>query len=443
MPLPSTTAPVPTQGQAVEPTLLATPSPTPARLLTICLGREPTSLFFYDASSISAQDVLSAIYDGPVDIQNYVPHPVILEKLPSLADRDALIQPVEVSGGDLIVDSSGDPVNLEAGVTYRPSGCTEAACAQSYPGDGAVQMDQLVLRFKLLPGIQWSDGTPLTSSDSVYSYELARSLLPSALSSVVSRTASYKALDEATVEWAGVPGYQDGLFQTKFFIPLPQHAWSAYTAEELRTAESSSRKPVGWGPYVIDEWVSGDHISLHKNLQYFRLAEGLPHFDNLVFRFVPNGDEALAALLAGECDLVDRTVAFESQSSRLAELRQAGKLQVVYQNDTGWEQMAFGITPFDSQRPSFFASKEVRQAVAMCIDRQAMVSDQPEGAGLLLDSYTSPSNPLYNPQVQHYAFDPAAGSAMLETAGWLDPDGDPLTPRVAQAVQGVPDGTLF
>ena len=108
-----------TQGGSPIVTTAVTPSPTPARLLTICLGREPASLFYYDATSIAAQDVLAAVYDGPVDIRGYIPHPVILDKLPSLADRDAIIKPVEVSGGDLIVDSSGDLVTLEAGVTYR------------------------------------------------------------------------------------------------------------------------------------------------------------------------------------------------------------------------------------------------------------------------------------------------------------------------------------
>jgi len=62
---------------------------------------------------------------------------------------------------------------------------------------------------------------------------------------------------------------------------------------------------------------------------------------------------------------------------------------------------------------------------------------------LLLDAYVAPSNPLYNPQVQQYGFDPAAASAMLEAAGWLDPDGNPLAPRLAKGVPGVSDGTLF
>ena len=142
----------------------ATLLPAPKRLLTICLGREPSSLFYYDATSTAARDILAAVYDGPVDIQNYIAHPVILEKIPSLVDGDAALKPVQVNPGDLIVDNSGNPVNLEAGVEFRPSGCIESTCAQKYAGDQPVQMDQLVLDFKLLPGIQWSDGTPINLS---------------------------------------------------------------------------------------------------------------------------------------------------------------------------------------------------------------------------------------------------------------------------------------
>ena len=432
----------PTIGVAeLTPTMI--PLPTPERLLTICLGREPTSLFYYDATSTAAKDILAAVYDGPVDIRNYIALPVILEKLPSLTDGDALLQPVQVKAGDLIVDSSGNPVNLEAGVEYRPSGCSEIACAQRYTGDQPVQMDQLVLAFKLLAGIQWSDGTPLTSADSVYSYELARSLYPAAQPELILRTQSYRALDDYSVEWIGLPGYQDGIYHTKFFTPLPQHSWHSYSLEGLRTAEDSTRKPLGWGAYIIDEWIAGDHISLHKNPLYFRAGENLPHFDNLVFRFVANDNEALDALLSGECDLIDQTAMLESQTPRVSELQKSGQVLALYQNDAGWEQITFGINPLDSQRVKFFDLKEVRQAVALCIDREALVADPTLETQLLMDSYVPSSHPLYNPQVQHYVFDLQKASALLESIGWHDSANDPATPRIAQGVAGVPDGTSF
>jgi peptide/nickel transport system substrate-binding protein len=213
--------------------------------------------------------------------------------------------------------------------------------------------------------------------------------------------------------------------------------------EELRTADISTRKPLGWGAYIIDEWIKGDHISLHKNPLYFRAGENLPHFDNLVFRFVDTSDEALDALLAGECDFVDQTAMLESQTPRLTELQKSGQILAFYQKDAGWEQISFGITPFDSQRVEFFAITEVRQAVAMCIDREALVTDQTLGTQLLMDSFVPSTNPLFNPQVHQYAYDLQKASDLLESVGWQDPDNDPATPRIAQGVAGVPDGTAF
>lgn len=440
-----------TQANVISPSLTSFPSqavtaiPTlqPARLLTICLVHEPRSLFLYDAVSTSERSVLAAIYDGPIDIKNFTTQPVILDKLPSLANGDALLQSVQVGTGDLIVDAQGNLINLEDGVLYRPSGCTELACSQTYSGTDQVQMDQLVLRFKLLPGLQWSDGTPLTAVDSVYSYEVARSLYPSALPERLSRTASYRALDDLTVEWAGIPGFMDGLYQTKFFSPLPQHAWASIPVSELSSNKVSSRTPLGWGAYVIDDWVTGDHISFHANPLYFRAGEGLPYFNNLVYRFVADDSEALSAVLAGECDLVDQMTGLEAQADSLVQLHDEGRISLVFQSAFAWDLLEFDITPLSADRQSYFTSREVRQAVAMCIDRQALVERLSGGQMQVADLYVPSVHPLFNSEAKRYTFDPQAASDLLSAAGWLDVDNDPSTPRTAQGVDGVSDGTVF
>lgn len=435
----------PTNFTSLPPQATDTSIPTPpsSRLLTICLIREPRSLFLYDAISTSEQNVLAAIYDGPIDVKNYVAQPVILEKIPSLSDGDAMLQAIPVGMGDLIIDGNGNLTNLGEGVLYRPSGCTEGACAQTYLGTDPVQMDQLVLHFKLLPGLLWSDGVPLTAADSVYSYEVAHSLSPSALPEQISHTASYKALDELTVEWMGVPGFIDGLYQTKFFSPLPQHAWASIPVTELSTNESSSRRPLGWGAYVIEDWVTGDHISLNANLLYFRAGEGLPYFDNLVYRFVTNSSEAQSAVLAGECDLVDQTAGLETQTDTLLQLHEEGSISLLFQANYAWDVLEFDLSPMEANHPAIFASREVRQAVAMCINRQALVDQLSGGQMQVADLYVPPAHPLYNPDAKHYTFDPHAASDLLTQSGWLDTDNDPSTPRIAQGVGGVTDGTPF
>jgi peptide/nickel transport system substrate-binding protein len=79
----------------------------------------------------------------------------------------------------------------------------------------------------------------------------------------------------------------------------------------------------------------------------------------------------------------------------------------------------------------------------MCIDRQQIVQALFPDQSQVMDSYTSSANPLFNPQARQYLYDPAGGASLLQTAGWIDLDNDPLTPRIAQAVPGVVDGTPF
>jgi len=420
----------------------AAPMPVAPRVLTVCLGSEPQTLFIYQAFSTSARSVLQAIYDGPFDVQNFEDRPVILDKKPTLANGSVTLAPVEVQPGESFVDDRGNLTTLKKGEVYRPSGCSETACALVYPGDGAVTMDQMVVQFRLLPGLLWSDSAPLTADDSVYSFEVASSLYPLAQPERVVRTASYRALDAQTVEWRGLPGLVDPRYTANFFSPLPRHAWGNLSTSDLLQSDASTRMPLGWGPYVIEQWTAGDHITLHRNPVYFRASEGLPYFDNLVFRFVDGSQQMLDALVTGECDLADSSAMQGVDLARLLEYQTAGSLQVFFQ-PAAWEMAMFGIVPYTAGRPDLFGKVETRQAIAQCIDREKMAATLWNGQSMALDSYVLPSNPLANPDARHYEFNPAQASAQLEAIGWHDSDGDPATPRLAAGIPGVPDGTPF
>jgi len=418
------------------------PTPTPLRVLTVCLGREPQTLFLYQAFSTSARSVLQAIYDGPLDVQNFDFAAVILEKKPDQANGDVTLAPVEVRPGESFVDNSGNLTALKKGVIYRSSGCSETTCAQTYPGDGTVTLDQMVVRFRLLPGALWSDSAPLTADDSVFSFEVATRLYPLAQPDRVIHTASYRALDAQTVEWRGLPGLVDPLYAANFFSPLPRHAWGELSTSDLLQSNATTKMPLGWGPYVIDQWTVGDHITLRKNPVYFRAREGLPYFDNLVFRFVDDGQQMLDALLTGECDLADSSAMQSVDLTRLLELQKTGQLEVYFQ-PAAWEMAMFGIVPYTPGRPDLFGKVETRQAIAQCIDRAKMAETLWNGQSTVLDSYVPPFHPLANPDIRRYGYDPAQASDQLEAIGWKDADGDPATPRLAVGVLGVPDGTPF
>jgi peptide/nickel transport system substrate-binding protein len=428
-----------------QPTVIKTPTLEPAkpRLLTICLGEEPGSLFLYGDNSAATKSVLQAVYDGPFDIRGFGIQPVLFDTEPTLDNGGASLAAVQVKAGDLIVDDSGNLVKLTEGTLYRPSGCTATECAKTYSGSDPASLDQLVVTFKLKPGLKWSDGNTLTADDSVYSFQVARQLYPSFRPDLVRVTLSYLAVNPLTVEWKGIPGYESGQYSTYFFSPLPRHAWGAIQPADLASSEISAKRPIGWGPYVIDDWVSGDHISLSKNPNYFRAAEGLPHFDKLVFRFVADGSEALDALLAGECDLIDRTIPLDAQASRLNDLQKAGKVNLVIQKETAWEQITFGIASIDPKRVNLFASKEVRQATALCIDRSKIAAQLLGDKSRVLNSYVLPDHPLYNPDVASYNYDPQKASELLAAAGWPGSGTDPTAIRVSSGVTGIPDGTQF
>jgi peptide/nickel transport system substrate-binding protein len=405
------------------------------------LGQEPASLFLYADLSSAARSVRQAIYDGPADLRGYTLQPALLERIPDLANGDALLEPVQVVSNTLVVDSTGMLANLTEGTTYLPSGCSQPGCAQTYAGDETVSMDQLVVRFKLRPGVQWSDGAPLTSSDSVYAYQIAKALHPRVRPDLINITHSYQALDEVTMEWRGVPGALNPGYASNFFAPLPQHAWENLSPEELLSADLSNRAPLGWGPYAIDEWTPGDHITLSKNPNYFRSGEGLPHFDKLVYRFVGTGEAALSALLAGECDFLDETALSEVPKDRLLQLQEEGKLKVVAEPGMAWEHADFDLAPLDPGKPSFFQSKELRRAIALCINREAIAGRLFSGKPVGLNTYLPPAHPLYNQAARSYAYDPSAAENLFSAAGWVDVDGNPQTPRLSQGVPGVPDGT--
>ena len=428
--------------------VIATPTPS-TRSLNVCLGEEPTTLYPYGSLNAAARSVLSAIYDGPMDVVDYSYEPIILEKIPSLEDGDAQVTPVNVSAGSQVVDTNGDVVMLAAGTRVRPSGCRSDDCAIAYDGSSSLQMDQMVVTFTLLDGLMWSDGAPLTTSDSIYSFGLASSELTPGSKFLVDRTETYEAADELTIQWWGKPGFIDPEYYTNFWIPLPQHAWSEFPADQLLQVDVSSRLPLGWGPYIIDEWAPGERLHFVKNLNYFRAGNGLPAFDELTFLIFPDADAALSALLDGTCDLLDPSVRLDGQVGLLNQMQLDQQVDLVTARTMTMEWLGLGITPasydngFDvrEDRPDLFGDKRTRQAIALCLDRQRVVDTVLFGLSQVPDSYLPDDHPLHNNNVQSYEFNPASGNEILEQVGWRDHDNDPATPRHAANVTNVPADT--
>ena len=433
------------------PPPLASGTPTPAtRSLTVCLGEEPSTLYPYGNLNPAARSVLSAIYDGPMDVLDYDYKPIILEKVPNIEDGDAQVSPVTVRAGDQIVDTTGNLVILDTGMKIRPRGCRSDDCAVTYDGSSEIEMDQLIATFTMLEELTWSDGEPMTADDSVYSFRLASDDATPGSKFLIDRTQAYETADERTVQWWGKPGFIDPDFNTDFWMPLPEHAWREYPAADLLHLEISSRMPVGWGPYILKEWKAGESLHLIKNLNYFRADSGLPKFDELTFLVIPDPNAAVTALLDGRCDVLDPSIRLDGQVGLLQQMETEEQAQLLTAQTMTMEWLGIGIVPasYDNgyntvnkqDRPDIFGDKRTRQAIALCLDRQKVVDTVLFGLSQVPDSYLPSDHPLHNGNIQTYSYNPVAGSEILEQVGWLDHDHDPSTPRQASRVTRVPSG---
>lgn len=415
----------------VLPTVTPVPTPTPTpepRVLTVCMPEEPATLYIYGTDSLAARHVWQAIYDGPLDSRAYSYQPVILTELPSLANGNAALETVAVRAGERVLAADGAVVQLSPGTVLRD------AAGQRVTFDGTpVLMHRLVATFTLQANLYWSDGIRLTADDSVYSFELAADPATPADKFVVERTAAYYAVDARTAVWRGIPGFLDRYYALNFWHPLPRHAWGNLSAAELLTATLSTRQPLGWGPFVLREWVPGDHITVVRNPIYFRTPQGLPRLDEVVFRFVADPAVLAAEFAAGRCDVITHEAAGEA-SARLPDLSTASTVRAY---DARWELLAFGISPAHD-RPDFFEDVRVRQGIAQCVNRQALAQ---RARGRLLDGFVPPDHPLYAGGLAAWAYDPVAGQRLLAAAGWYDKDGDGV--REAHGIPGLAEGTPF
>jgi len=393
-----------TAAQTPVPGSTVAQAPVPGSTIVVAMAYEPDTLYYYGGSSmpLAQQHVTQAFLDGPIDNRTFDYQPVILDKLPSLDDGDAITQTVTVHAGEWYVDEWGNVVMATQDITAT----------------------QIVATFSLKTGILWSDGQPLTTADSVFGFQVDCHPDTPTYKYTCERTASYQAVSDQVAVWTSLPGYFDPEYFIHFWTPLPEHLLGSMTPKEILESDYG-RHPLGWGAFVVDEWIAGQYISLSRNPNYWQA--GLPHVDHLVFRFIPDPDQALQALLRGEVHLVTSDATGQSRAQVLAylDLEAQGVLDAHFTPTTWWEHIDFDIQPTDG-RPAFFAGPEVRQAVAYGTNRQKMVDDILYGQSLVSHSFVPPQNPYYPPAgvLTEYPYEPDTARALLESVGWRDDDGD-------------------
>jgi peptide/nickel transport system substrate-binding protein len=433
-----------TEDATASPTPPVDSTPQPATsLLNICLGQEPNSLYPFGDLNASAKSVLSAIYDGPIDTIDYEYQPVILTQLPSLENGDAQIVRTTVEPQSPIVDADGNLATLISGVRVKPADCRTEDCIITYDGTDAIEMDQMIVTFRLREDLTWADGTPVVADDSIYAFQVQADTDTN--SYLVGRTQIYEATDTHILQWFSIPGYIDPTYFANFWQPAPKHLWSEFPAAELSTIDIASRTPMGWGPYMVEEWIPSDHITLTKNPYYFRAQDGYPKIDEINFRFISDPEVALSELIAGRCDILDPSINLDNHVGLLQEMQNANEAQAFVTTGMTIEWLGLGIAPvsYDNgynvqqDRQNYFGDVYTRQAIAYCLNRKAVVENVLFGFTSVPTSYVPAEHPAFDSNIDEIPYDPEVGISLLEQAGWLDHDDDPSTPRRAINVQDV------
>jgi peptide/nickel transport system substrate-binding protein len=437
-PVPMTTATLPATTPLPQPgiTVVSTPTlPTTTNELIICQAAEPESLYLYSQSSLAQTHIHHALYEPLHTQRNYSYQPAGLAGLPQLAEGDARLEMVTVSAGDIVVDASGIVIPLDLGITVTD------ASGQPVTYEGSpIGVVQMVVDFELEP-LVWSDGRPVTAADSVFSFNLART--PAAVVTPeqrqrLTRTAVYEATGERTLRWIGLPGWRDSHYFLNVWEPLPVHRLNIYTPTQLSQIDETVRRPLANGPFVVAEWAQGSHMRLTPNPYYYR-ADSVA-LDSLLIRFIENPNQIVSELLAGNCHIATHDSINTEQIPFFQEAAIVGLLLPHFQVGSGYELLAFGVQPFGAEgtdtTSGWFADEQVRQAVAMCINRERLVAELLGSRTAVMPAYIQPNHPLLPTELHHWPYNVEAANALLDEAGYMDSnsdgirqneDGDPFT----------------
>jgi peptide/nickel transport system substrate-binding protein len=337
--------------------------------------------------------------------------------------------------------SPTSPVELIARLTSatlvrvnRVSGALEPALAT----DWSTSADGLTFTLKLRSGVTFSDGTPFTSADVVFSFRaLYDPRVASAVASgmmVNDQPLIVSAIDDHTVVVTFPAPYGPGLSILDSLPILPRHKLEAALNNGTFAAAWGVTSPladvVGLGPFVIAEYQPGQRMRFTRNARYWgRDAQGvaLPYLDELVLEFIPDQNAEMLQLEAGTLDLITEQIRAEDFAS-LERAAAAKKVQLVEAgvsvDPTGfWFNLKAGSASAKA-RP-WLQREELRHAISFAVNRQKVVDTVFLGAAEpAYGPITRGYGPWYLPTLPHPDFDQARAKALLASIGLKDRNGD-------------------
>ncbi|CAN5361180.1 ABC transporter substrate-binding protein [soil metagenome] len=340
-----------------------------------------------------------------------------------------------------------------------------------------VSADSSTFVFKLRKGMKWSDGTPFTADDVVFSIEDCvkntelYKTVPSILS-VAGKGPDVTKVDDNTVQFKFAGAY--GLFLQQLATPLGQHPtlfqkkyssqfhpkYNDKIADLLKTANLTSwadlfrakngdiEIPSRWGnaekptldPWVITEaYVGGATRVVAKRNPYFWQVdpEGsqLPYLDRITFPIYQDTQSLLLDAISGKIDMQERHINSLANKPTLSQNAQKGGYRLVELVPSGAQQVQIylNMTHKDPKMREMFANKEFRQALSLGINRKEIIDIVYLGQSEPFQTGPRPGHPWYNEKLarQFTDYKPDEANAMLDKLGYK---------KDAQGMRLRPDG---
>lgn len=272
--------------------------------------------------------------------------------------------------------------------------------------------------FKLRPGLKFSDGSPLTADDVVFTYTtLLNPEFSSPIRALFTPVKAVVAVDPQTV---------------KFELAAPYAPLLSYldvgiiSKKAAESGQDISTKPVGAGPMKLASWNRGSDIALEANPGYWR---GAPAVEKVTLKVIGDNSARAQAFEAGDLDVIQSPLSPQDVTRLTADDR--------FNNVT---MAGLGITylHFNTKDP-LLADPKMRQAFSMLVDQQTIVNDIYQGVDQVASSMILPSSWAYSPEIKQPTFDVEGAVKLFNELGWkdsngdgiLDKDGKPLTITLA------------
>jgi peptide/nickel transport system substrate-binding protein len=279
----------------------------------------------------------------------------------------------------------------------------------------------LTWTFTIREGVKWSDGEALTAQDVAYSYNMLieNEAIREWNIDFAGNLVSAEAPDDTTfVLTLAAPAPAEVLNRAVFIVP--EHIWSTYPDP---AADDANQLPlVGSGPFQVSEYKTDEIVRLEANEDYWA---GAPGFDEVVYDYYAETDAAVAALEAGEVDIVNglnpaQLEALEAQDHVTVNNAQGRRYVSLTLNHGTVTQDG---TEFGNGHPAL-KDPIVRTAMHTAIDKQALVDT-------VLDGNGTPATSLIPSIFEQWhwdggdelvEFDIDAANQMLDEAGYVRGD---------------------